>query len=94
MTSGVNSKYSHLWDKENIGEEFVLAKNCLKWENGEVITILLDCEVWEICFWKNDEFIGCFSILKGVKYFPIFHRAIDGEDAAFFINVSGDPKSE
>ncbi len=47
-----------------------LVKGLTKIEDGQVITILLDCVRWKMTWWKEEVRLGTVDIEKNKKYFP------------------------
>ncbi len=43
-----------------------------EWKKGEIITILLDCDLWKVAFWQGEKKLGVLDILPNRIYYPGF----------------------
>eukprot|EP01083_Nonionella_stella_P288971 983382_1 len=45
-------------------------KEVVQWKAGDIITVILDCDWWEITFLSNDTDLGTYDLDPNEKYYP------------------------
>ena len=46
------------------------SKKVTNWEDGEIIKICLDCELWKVTFYLNNKMLFTMDIDKNKTYYP------------------------
>ncbi len=50
------------------------ASNLGKWNNGQTMTVILDCEKWQVIFWRDNTRLGNpIKISPNKTYYPVMN---------------------